>query len=358
MKKSLLLVLLLFLVAPASAQPLASYTNLQNELMVWNRGMIHKMDYMPPTYIQVGRTTIPYLDNSRTFKIYYNGSVQQVNAGFTNNFFVTDNLVAFVNQKSLSVFDKGTIKHLTGIADQYFVQDSLIFYLDGLKNDYKVYYNGQIQQIEAYFADSQLSTISVSDNIIAYNNFANQFRIFFQGRKLAVEEFPVNAFKAGRNTVAYIDGDKKFKIFHSGKVREVDNFPPQSYQVGDDLVAYVTTDGFFKIFYKDSIYSVGFGNPPYQVGDNIVAFKDATGYLRVFYKGDITDMENYYPAELSIQYNSLAYVNQAGILRLFTEGETYEVTNSELTSWNLNYDVITYQIGQGMFKVFYKGQEF
>lgn len=352
------LMLLFYMNCCAIAQPLAAYVDLQNELMVWDRGMVHKVDFLAPNLIKIGRTAIPFLDNSSTFKIYYGGALQKVNAGFTNTFFVTDNLVGYLNQKALNVFDKGVSTNLTPICSQYFIQDSLIFFLDDVKSDYKVYYNGKIQEVESYIPDSTLANIKVSDNIIAYNNFANQFRIFFHGLKISQEEYQVTSFKAGRNTVAYVDADRKFKIFHNGQTFLIDNFPPTSYRAGDDLVAFVSSDGYFKIFYGDSVRTIGYLSSSYQVGDNIVAFKDARNYLEIFYKGDISDMENYYPDNMTIQYNSLAYINQNGTLRLFSEGEAYDVSNAELSSWQLNYDVITYSIGQGIFKVFYKGTEY
>ncbi len=340
-----------------SAQ-LASYVDNQNQVMVFDRGMIKKIDFMPYTTMQIGRIAIPYLDNSRTFKIYYKGAVRTVNAGFTNAIYATDNLVVYLNQKAINVFDKGVTKNLTGVCDQYFVGDSLVLYLDSYKGDYKVYYNGEISVLESFIPDSVLGHIKVSDNIIAYNNFANRFKIFFRGELKQQEDYPVQSFDAGRNTVAYVDVDRKFKVFHNGQTFILDDFPPQSYKVGDNVVAYVSTDGYFRTFYADSVHAIGYMNPTYKVVDNIVAYKDPGGSLKVIYKGEVTTMENYFPGDMTIQYNSLAYINSANTLRLFTEGEIYEVTNAELTNWSLNYDVITYQIGQNMFKVYYKGQEY
>jgi hypothetical protein len=341
-----------------STAQLAAYVNVQNEVMVWDRGMIRKVDYMVPTNMQVGRTAIPYLDNSRSFKIYYNGGVKPINVGFTNAYFATDNLVAFLNQKSLNVFDKGVVKNLTGVCSQYFIGDSVILFLDDFKSSYKAYYNGLIVPIESYIPDSVLKDIKVSDNIFAYNNFANQFRIFFRGSLIAQEDYPVSSFEAGRNTVAYVDANRKFKVFHNGHTRELDDFAPKTFKAGDNMVAYVTVDGYMKIFYNDSIYQVGFMGSNYLVADNIAAFKDQSGYLKVFYKGEVYDIDNYFPSDLTIQYNSLAYINTGKTLRVFTEGEIYDVTNAELTNWQLNYDVIQYQIGQGIFRVFYKGTEY
>ena len=358
--RSKILCLLLSLICACSmqAQPLAAFVDIQNQLMVWDRGMIHKVDFMPPTSMKIGRTAIPYLDNSRSFKIYYNGGVKEVNNGFTNAFFATDNLVAYLNQKSLNVYDKGVSKNLAGVCDQYFIADSVILFLDSYKGEYRAYYNKEIYTVESYIPDSVLANLKVSDNIIAYVNFANQFRIFYRGKLLGQEDYPVKNFDAGRNTVAYVDIDRKFKVFHSGQTFVLDDFAPSSYKVGDNFVAYVSGDGYFKVFYSDSVHTIGYMNPAYQVGDNVMAFKDPGGALKVFYQGNITEMESYYPTGMIIQYNSLAYLNSGNTLRLFTEGEVFDVTNADLANWSLNYDVITYQIGQAIFKVFYKGLEY
>ena len=340
------------------AQPLAAFVSMQNELMVWDKGMIHKVDYLPPVEMKIGRSTIPYLDNSRSFKIYYGGSVKNINAGFTNAFYTTDNLVAYLNQKSLNVFDRGQTKNLTSICNQYTLADSVLMFLDGIKNEYRVYYNGQIYTIESFIPDSTLISVKVADNIVAYNNFANQFRVFFHGSIIAQEDYPVYGFDAGRNIVAYVDANRVFKVFNKGKTTTLEEYPPISFTAGDNLVAYVSGDGYFKIYYEDSVRTIGYFNPTMRVADNIVAYKDPSGFLKVFYKGEITEVDNYYPSTMSIQYNSLAYISTGSTLRLFTEGEMYDVTNADLSSWQLNYDVITYQIGQSVFKVYYKGNDY
>jgi hypothetical protein len=340
------------------AQPLAAYTDIQNELMVFDHGMLRKIDFMPPTSIKIGRTCIPYIDNSGSFKIYYGGSVQSINVGFTNAYFVTDNLVGFLNQKSLNVFDRGLNKNLAGVCDQYFISDSVILFLDSYKSEYRVYYNKEIYTVESFIPDSVLSHLKVYNNIVAFDNFASQFRIFYRGAVIPQEEYTVYSFEAGKNTVAYVDADRKFKIFHSGQTFIAEDIAPNSYKVADDMVAYVSGDGYFKVFYGDSIHTIGFMTPTYQAKDNILAYKDPSGIFKIFYKGDYTDMESYYPAKFQIQYNSVAYVNSSNTLRLFTEGEAYDVTNADVTNWWLNYDVVTYEVGQGYFKVFYKGNEF
>jgi len=347
------------------AQPLSAYVNLQNQILVWDDGAIRKIDYLTPISMKIGRTTIPYLDNSRSFKIYYGGGVRTVNIGFTNEYQVTDNLVAFLNARSLNVFDNGVIKNLTGLAQQYFLGDSILLFHDGIRNEFKAYYDGTVYPIENFLAGNAIEVVKVSDNIAAYDNYANQFRIFFHGNIIAQEDYAVSSFDVGRNTVAYIDINRQFKIFHNGKTVIAEDFPPENYTVGDNVVAYVSNDGYFKVFYDDSVRTIGFFRPDYRVGDNVVGFRDGGGYFKVFYKGDLITLESYYPGNYIVQYNSLAYVNRANVLRLFSEGEVYDVSSmfnneaqSSQESWQLNYDVLKYRVGLNLFKIYYRGEEY
>ena len=340
------------------AQPLAAYTNLQNQVMVWDNGILRKIDYLPPTEIRIGRNNIPYLDNSRSFKIYYGGGVRTLNSGFTNSFRTSDNLTIFLNAKSLNVFDHGIVKNLSLLTNEYYLGDSLVLFLDGVRNEYKAYYNGNIYPIESYLAGSALQGVKVSDNIAAYNNYARQFHIFYGGTILTQEEYAVNGFDVGRNTVAYVDAGNIFKIFHAGKTITAENFPPTIYTAGDNVVAYISNDGYFKIYYADSIYNLGFFRPDYQVGDNVIAFRDAGGYFKAFYKGEITQLDSYYPESYTVQYNSLVYQSRAHVLRMFTAGEVYDVTTAEIENWDLNYDVLRYRIGENFYRVYYGGQEY
>lgn len=338
---------------------LTYYVNIQNQVMVWDKGMIRKIDYLVPMEVKTGRIAIPYLDNSRSFKIYYGGAMRTLNAGFTNEFKVTDNLVAFLNSKSLNVFDKGTVRNLSTFCTQYFLGDSVLLFFDGVRSEYKAYYNGTVYPIEGFLAGNPLEVIKVTDNIAAYDNYANQFRIFYLGNIIQQEDYAVSSFEVGRNTVAYVDINRQFKIFHSGQTYVVEDFPPNNYLAGDNLVAYMSNDGYFKIFYGDSVRSIGFFTPQeMRVADNMVAYRDQSGYFKVFYKGNIYSLESYYPEKYVMQYNSIAYINRIGMLRLFTEGEIYDVTNAELENWELAYDVLKYQIGQNMFRIFYKGTEY
>ncbi len=340
-----------------AAQPLSAFVNMQRQFQIWDRGLLRNADYLPPVEYKIGRSALPFLDNTRAFKIYYGGGVQKINDGFTNQFFATDNLVAYVNSKSLNVFDRGTIKNLTTITDRYLIGDSVIFFKDGIRDEYKIYYDGEVFPAENFLAQDAVSSAQVSDNMVAYMNYANQFRIFYGGELLQQEDYRVESFGVGRNTVAYIDANRRFRAFHSGNTFTIDEYAPKSYATGDDLVAFVTNDGYFKIFHDDSVHNIGFFQPEYQVGDHVVAFQDPGGYLKVFYKGEIYTLDTYYPQKMSLSYNSLAYVSQTNTLRMFYDGEIYDVSSGS-DEWQLQYDVLRYATVPNVYRVFWKGEDY
>lgn len=342
---------------PVVAQPLSAFVNMQRQFQVWDRGMLRNADFLPPVEYKIGRIALPFLDNTRAFKIYYGGGVQKINDGFTAQFFATDNLVAYLNSKSLNVFDRGTIKNLTTLTNRYFIGDSVVLFQDDIRQEYKIYYDGQVFPAENFLAQDAIPTAQVSDNIVAYVNFANQFRIFYGGELLKQEDYAVQSFGVGRNNVAYIDANRRFRAFHAGQTFTLDEYAPQSYTVGDDLVAFVTNDGYFKIFYDDSVRTIGFFQPEYRVGDHVVAYRDAGGYLKVFYKGELYTLDNHFPEKMSLSYNSLVYVSQTNTLRMFYDGEIYDVSSGS-DEWQLQYDVLRYATVPNVYRVFWKGEDY
>lgn len=346
------------------AQPLSAYTNVQNEVMVWDNGVIRKVDYLQPIEMKIGRIALPYIDNSRNFKIYYRGGTRNINIGFTNEYKVSDCLIPFLNATSLNVFDRGEVTNLTRLCTQYYSGDSLIVFLDGRTQEYKAYYNGNIIGVEGFLADAQstgIKGIEVGSNIAAYVNYANQFHLFFHGAIVEQEMYPVASFKTGRNTVAYVDAGNQFKVFHDGTTQVLESFPPQSYSVGCDMVAYVTVDGNFNIFYKDKVYKMGYFRPVYQVSDFVVLYQDPSGYSKVFQDGETTTLEPYMPEKFQAQYKSVAYFDRNNTLKQYNNGQVYEVTsalNPGQDNWRLSYDVLMYQVGNNFFKFYYQGREY
>lgn len=376
--------LVAFLIATCSgvvAQPLTAYFDNQNQFFVWDDGMIRKADYLVPIEYKVGRYAVPFLDNARNFKIYSKGATVKINNGFTSQFFATDYLVAFQNAQILNVWEDGEIIKLSNLSQEFYVGDSLVMYFDKVRSTFNLYYNKEIYPLESFLsgisssklfgeqtqrslldnqdiASGQIPAVRVSDNVAAYVNFANQFKIFYRGDVIEQEAYLVKSFDAGRNIVPYVNANHEFIVFYKGETQMVEQYQPYAYKAGDDLVAYIGNDNYFKIFYNDSVYNIGYFQPDFHVVDNIVYYEDMSGYFYVFYKGQTYNLESYVPENITAHYNSLAYVTRGRMLKVFTEGQVFDVVTADVPYWKLNYDVIHYRFGTNLNKVFYKGKTY
>lgn len=358
------------------AQPMSAFTNFQNQFMTWDNGIIRKADFLIPISYDIGRIAVPYIDNSRNFKVFYNGATQQINTGFTTGYQVTDNLITYKNGNALFVWEAGKTMMLSSNAPISATGDSVVLYFDNMRSLYNAYYKGEIYEIEQFLgtnknifdttkvndgmsiAEGQLSSIRVSDNIAAYVNFANKFKIFYHGNIINQEDFLINSFDVGRNIVPYVDANYEFNVFFNGEKEKLESLSPISYKAGDNLVAYVSNDNYFKVFYNGKVHEIGYFEPTYTVKDNVVMFYDNGGYFKVFYKGNVYNLDPTNPKTIKAGYNSVAFVNNANVLKLFSDGKIYDVINGDVAEWRLDYDVIQYRFGQNMYKVFYNGKSY
>jgi hypothetical protein len=363
MKKLLLLLLTVGFITPSGAQPYSAFVDVRQEFYAFDNGSINKLDHLTPVDYKIGKSSIAFIDNQRNFKLYRDGLVTTINENlYTVQFSMSDNLILYRSANMISVIDGNDVKLLSGLCRDYAMGDSVVMFYDINRTTFNGYYNGEITELETYLLkgdDFPFSTnVKASDNIGAYINFNDVFKAFYHNKVFTLEEQRVRDFAVGRNVIAYNDINNQFKIFYKGETYKIDAFSPKSYQVGDNLVAFVNYEGYFKIFYNGKMYNIGFYEPQYQVKDFLVAYEATNGFFKVFHEGETKVLENYYPPNIEMQYNSLAYTNQANMLRLFSQGKIYDVTNQTISSYRLDYDVLQYKVGFNRFKIFAKGEEY
>ncbi len=350
---------LLIIASNALAQGYGAYTDLQNRFFVWDDGQRIQLENLVPQSYKVGKTGVAYMDNMGVFKVYTYGNKNKVNDNFTYDYGVSDNLIYYKMVNTLRVINGTEDLELTRYVGDYQAGDSLIVYYDKVKNVLHAYNaDGTKDELENNLSTDAFKSFTVSDNVVAYTNFANQFKVYTNRVSEVLESNPVRNYQVGRNTVAYVDYNGIFKIFQHGVTHTIDGFAPKSYQVGDNVVAFVDINGYFKIFHNGEVQNVGFFNKPYQVRDNIVAYADGNDYFNVFYKGTNTVVDNYYPNSFVSQYNSMCYINKANVLRTFSNGSMYDVSNivTNIDDVNINYDIIVYKIGLNMYKFWGNGK--
>jgi hypothetical protein len=316
-------------------------------------------EVLPPISYKIGKTGIAYIDNINNFRIYRGGVKNKLNEYLTLDYGVTDNFIFYKTNNSLYLIDGNEETMLCRLVGDYAVGDSVVLYYDRVRNILHSYSNGRSFELENNLATPPYSSFKVSDNMIAFENFMMQFKIFYQQESQVLESLPIKTYQVGRNTVAYVDNNGNFKIWHNGTQVYSEAFPPKKYLVGDNVVAFTSYDGNFKICWNDQVETIGFFEKKFTVQDFLVAYEDGNGYFKIFDKGEHTTIDNYYPIDFVMQYNSMAYIDKTRTLRLYQHSQLKNVSNlvSTMEQVSLDYDVLRYAIGNNMFRFFYDGAE-
>lgn len=347
------------------AQPLSAYVNQDGRFYVFDDFNITQADYLQPLSYQIGRTCVPFIANTKSFKIYYNGKTQQINDGYTTDFYVTNNIVVFKNQATLYVFDNGVIKNLANYNVSFAYGDSLVAYFDERAYTYNLYYNGKIIQLEENSLGNPVKLSAAGANIFAWVTIYDQMNIFYNGEIYNQESQAPQMLNAGKDIVIYRDYYNDLKVFYKGETFDLGSVPAgngmakkASALIGNDMAAFIDNTEELKIFYAGKIIETGVTNPlMIRMKDNMLVFEDGTGGISVFYEGKITHLENFIPTKMELSENSLYYFTQSNEIRFFTFGNMVELPMQQYDDIHLNFDVLQVKTGFNSFNFYYKDKK-
>jgi len=344
MRKFVLMVMLFILGSGLKAQNLNAYSDIRNYFYIFDNGGLVEAEYNPVTSPKVGGNSVAYVDNSSNFKIYYNGTSNIEADNKPDAFFETDNLVVYDFNKRLSVFDRGQTTTLCYQHGKFAVGDSIVIFYDTISFTLKVYKDGVVKEAEGLYDKAPPLSMKAGDNVAAYVNYNNYFRVYYGDKAYELETNPPSKYKVGCNTVAYVDGaTQNFKVFYKGNTLQLETFPPASFKVGDDLVAYVDNQGNFKVFYMGELTTVSTYEPQYyDAEDHVVIYGDAQNF-NAFYQGVSTKLETYKPDSYQLDFNSIAYKDRFNHIRFFSEGSFRDVSNQIINTYQLTRNVLMYQ---------------
>jgi hypothetical protein len=342
---------------PLTGQNLGAYTDYKNCFFAFDNGPNFQLENQPIKSYKVGCNAVAYVNGTDNFRAYYNGEIYDLLSIAPADYQVTDDYVLFNNNMILSVFDNGKQTRLSGYCNSYAAGDSIIAFFDLNSSILKAYSNGQIQELESMLGkDIDSVKYKVGDNLVAYINSADQFKLFYRDHILSLESNAPSSFQTGRNIVSYVDGyTQAFKIFYNGMSYTVESTPPISYVTADDMVAYVSNTGDFKIFYQGQLLKAASYAPTfYEARDRVIVYFDGK-YFTAFYNGKITTLETYVPT-YQLDYNTVGYIDRSGYLQALYNGKQQKISEEKVTSFELTGDVLKYNSGVSDVKFFLKGK--
>lgn len=339
-------------------QNLSAYTDYKNYFFAFDNGPNIELESQPIKSYKVGGNAVAYVNGADNFHAYYKGEKYELLSIPPLDYVATDNFIVFYRDMILNIFDNGSKKLLSGYTSSYAAGDSIVCFYDLNNSILRAYYNGQVQDLETILGREVDSIkFKVGDNIIAYVNAADQFKLFYQEHLLNLENNAPSSFQAGRNIVSYVDGyTQNFKIFYNGMSYTVENMPPASYITADDMVAYVSNTGDFKIFYQGQLLKISSFAPVfYDVQDKVVVYFD-NRFFTAFYNGKITTLESYVPTTVQRDYNTVAYIDRRGYLQALYYGKQQKISEERITSFELNGNVLKYSTGMSEIRFFLNGK--
>ena len=329
------------------AQNIDAFIDFRDRFFIFDTGQLSQQDFLKPVSFKASQNYLAFIKYNNDFMIYADGKVVKFKDA-VSDYVPTDYLMAIENFKALSVYDNGKLTSLTPEASKYAIGDSVIAFFDNYQKIFKIYYQGEVLEIESGLLDKPMSDFKVGENIVAYVNNQDYFKMFYQGETIQLYNTGGTSplYNLGRNVLAYFDEPSSmFMAIVNNEEFEVEDFAPESFVCGDNMVVYVNPSGEFNVFKDGETQEISSFAPTfYNVIDDMIVY-GVQGYLYVYQNGESTELENYIPQTLLIDKGIAVYIDQQGRLISFHDGEKEIVSSENISRFNLYGNVIAYQIG-------------
>lgn len=192
-----------------------------------------------------------YNENSRYFKVFYNGKLFDVLK--SNQELVYEagrNTIAYIDNStnSFHVFYKGKVYDLEDYRPKSFqVGNDFLAYVNSL-GEFYVFVNGEKQLISSF----EPEIYKVRDNLMVFSE-QQYFKVFYNGQVVDIENYVPKEFQMQESTIAFIGLDGWLKAFTQGKYITVTKDLITSYVVAYNLIYLNTTVKTVKIFYNGKL---------------------------------------------------------------------------------------------------------
>jgi hypothetical protein len=354
-------ILLLVSTGRIFTQDLGAYIDYMDRFYVFDKGKSMQIEDLRPESFDVGGECILYQSSAGHLKMYANGKVEELEITGVSKYNATDHLAVYNIYEKLKVVYRGEVIELSNRCTNYFAADSLVVFYDKNQESLRVFYKGQVSDIESGMVGTPVTIWSGGDNLVAYISArTNDFKIWYNGQVHTIyRNVQGTRFMAGRDVVAYTDVlEQNFKAFYRGEIVVLDEFVPKSYKVADDFVAFVSQNGEFKLFANGEVQTISTYEPEgYLAEDNILAYAQ-DNYFKIWYKGEVIELENFIPAVYKLDWNTVAYLDQSNRIWLYQNGKKNYLANEFVNEFHVYRDLIIMNVKVDRNIIYYQNEFF
>ncbi len=339
---------------------LGYYNDASNNFYVFDKGINRQLENYRVDSVNIGNDYLAYMDQKNSLIVYYDGDKQTIEESKPLSIVATGNALVYKMQQRLMVFENGHTKLLSKHIDTFFASDSIIVWQSVPSLDIMAYENGEIKTIESAISSSNnvIHDGKVGKNIVAYNDLACNFKIYFNGKIYPTESTRIEDYKCGKNIVAYIDKYKNtLNVFYNGETKVISEQIINSYQVCDDMVAYLDANNNFSIYYQGAITKIDSYEPDFYFAQNNIIYYSYHSELKIIYDGVIHKDRLIEKENITTGINSILYLDNTNRPKYFYKGKTFErILYKKPDAMWLNRDLPVLLFDSNTIGFFYEGK--
>lgn len=204
-----------------------------------------------PQTVKAGSNVLAYVNQSGYFKVFYHGSITDVDVSTPVSFDAGRDVVAYVDgyQKYFNLFYKGQTAQVdVNAPESYKVGYGNMAYID-YDGNFRIFSNGATRRLLSQKPDFY----DVKGNMIVWG-YNGEFRAFENGESKLIDDIMPKEFKLSNDGVAYIDVDGVLKFYYNGKRNIVSHETVSKYYVNNDVVWYLVGTNTWKVWFNGATY--------------------------------------------------------------------------------------------------------
>ena len=352
-----------------AAQRLAAYFDYKNSFQVFDDGVYKELEYTPVRSFKVGADFVAYINTDSCLKFYYKGNTYTLEESRPQNFQCSENFCIYKMNRRLMKVENGDKTTLCDWAEDYKIGDSIAAFVDYGDPAFRIYYNGETKALETGVNQGGVREYKVASNLVAYVDAGNGLKVFWHGKTydMNVKNFSLS-YEVATDMVCFVDNfNNEFKMFYQGEIITLDQTPPKEFKSNLNSIAFIDAGGNFNIFYKgETMFVASYAPDGYFPIGNMILFSYKNEF-KAFFKGKTYLLEkntvlnnpaigtvNWRPG---VYRDIYAYLDNMGRLKVFDNGELRANVCYELpTKIQVLNNMIVYNTGVSTVNIYYKGK--
>lgn len=354
----ILILISLFLVTGISwSQKVIPFVDFNNWFRTVNNGELRHIEMQQIKSYKAGDNLVAYIDIRGNLRLF-DGEERIDLSNMNLNFQISDNLLAWNIGTTLMMWDNGLKKTLGFFAGEYVVKDDMILYVDTRYNSISAYWNGREYPIQTSTGTiSLVNSKKVGENIFAYADNGNIYRIFYKGNSYEVGVWNGDIdFQSGTDIVAFNDPTTRtFAVFDNGAFVDVEMQWVKKYKAGRGFIVYEDINNNLMLYRNGKKEQLSSFPGNWDVVDDVVLFEN-NGFSYVYYNGNTIEAANYRIEEYLLKNGTLVFKNIQGGISAVIEGKVIELTNLQNAEYEIYGNSVLVKLFNSSFLIYQNGK--